>query len=295
MKKGEAEKLIYEAFEHMRTVIEAKRYILEKYHQEVGRRTFYHHIDKIKQGNDSEYSLKGILTPEGTKYQFMRKKDEQNADVNYLRWIIETYPKAFKEKDVVKLHIFHKDIFELCLKKTINDEQFIDFLLKQAKKPYESFGSEEITLDMWGCLVKISERLKKINDPVYKKLKKLDVFFKNVVLDDKLPYGVERLEAYQLLIEMNSPLIEDITFRLLAIIDPQKRVNFSPSSGFSVNEFELFRGELRRKVMDLTSNHPEKWRKKLIEILDYRKQHFKEDDVVRELILSLLEETRMML
>jgi len=295
MKKGEAQSLIYEAFRHERTAIEAKRYILETYHQEVSTRTIYHHINKIKQGNDSEYSLKKIPTHEGTKYRFIRKKDEQNADVNYLRWIIETYPKALEEKDVVKFHILHKDLFKLCLTKTINDEQFIDFLLKQAKKPCEYLGIEDITLDIWWWLVKIAERLKTIDDPLYKKLKKLDVFFRNVVLDETRPYGVERLEAYRYLIEMNSPIVEDVTFRLLATIDPQKRIDFSPSARFSVNEDKLFYMKIRQEVMKNTSNHPEKWRKKLIETLDYRKENFKEDDAVREIILELLEETRMIL
>jgi hypothetical protein len=293
-KKGTAQPLIYQALKQPRTPVEAKKYIREKYNVEVDLRTIYYHINRIKEGKDPDYILKTIPTIKGQKYCFIYKKEEQQADKQYLQWFLETYKIALEKKDNIKLNLLHKDLLHICQKKTINDGQFIDYFIKQAKKnPCDYLENLYLTINTWDYLVLIRGQLQKTNDPQYKKLKKLDIFFQNVTLNNTRSYGIERLEAYQKLLIIESPKATDVTFRLLETIDPHKRIVFAPSPSFSVTEIDLFLVKIHSQIIKYSNQNPEECRKKLFEAFDIRKKQFGEKDKGQEIILNMLEKTRI--
>jgi len=292
-KKGAVKNLIYGALQEPRTPVEVVRYVRETYDREVALRTIYYHITQVRGKKDPDYDLRFIPSSNGKKYCFVSKKKEQHVEQSYLQWFIEEYSIALQRKEMVKLHLLHKDLLDLCAGKIINDEQFIEFLWRQAKThPTVNLADQNITLDIWQCLTLISQKLYLSHDPQYQYVKKLDLFFRDITLDGTRLYGIERLDAFHHLVSLDSPWLINTMFILLKELNPATTIKFSPSAGFSITEVELFLGGPRSQMLKYASLHPEDCRKQLFAALDAREKQFGKNDEGRQLILDLLDETR---
>jgi len=295
-KKGSVQDFIYEAFDELRTVPEVKRYIREKYGKdfEPHERTIYHHIKKIDNGNDQNY----ILLKKGEKYQFISKKKENTADNNYLIWLMDRYCNAFKNQDQGELYWLRSEIYNTCFKK-IENETFIDFIIKLAEHDsYDTYESNDLdlgknTLTFWDCIPIIKNRVN--NSKLEKKLMKTDAFFKTMVLDYKgeyTKYGEERLIAFYKLNELQSPKVIDVALDLMLNINPKRKINFSPKNFRKINEYELFKHQIRLFISSYATWNPIKCRQYLFEVYRKRKKQFGTNDKLVKLLMKEIEHVR---
>ena len=292
-KKGTVRNFIYEAMQESRTPLEVVQYIKKTYNRDISLRSVYYHINQVQKKKDPCYDLRIIPHTNGKKYCFVSKNKVHEVEQSYLQWLIEKYSLALHGKDEIQFYHLHKDLIGICAWKIINDEAFINFLWKQAKThPCIYRADQHITLDIWHCLSLITLKHQLSKHPQNKHLQKIDLFFRDIVLDQKRFYALERLEAFHHLVILKSPWTIFTMFKLLEDLNPALKIKFSPSSNFTITELELFQGGMQSQMSQYASSHPEDCRKKLFSSLETRAKQFGKNEEGRELILNLIEETR---
>lgn len=295
-KKGSLRDYIFEAFREKRTVPEVIKYIREKYGiKEISNTTIYHHIRRIKNNEDTDYSL----IQEGNKYQFISNKEKYTADDSYLFWFMDRYLNAFERKNQGELYWLRNELHDLCLNKIIDNEQFVDFVITMAKgDSYELF--EKIGIDLgantfisWECINLLNNRMK--NNTLKKKLQVTQDFFKKIVLDYEgkyTTYGEERSKALFILQSFFTIKMVEVALDLLSNITPNKKLKFSPGKFRKISEFNLFKYQIELIISQFAINNPLKCRQYLFEIYKKRKKSHGNKDIILKEISKLLEHVR---
>jgi hypothetical protein len=149
------------------------------------------------------------------------------------------------------------------------------------------------TLNTWDCIAEILSALKrelqfkytKKVDETYKKYKIIEDFFLDVVLDFNRKYGVERFEAFNKLVIMESPKMISVADKLFLNVEPNRKIRFSPNQILKVNEYNLFKELLKTVILYFLINAPVQAREFLFKLYKDRKKKFGEKDkIVQDLI-----------
>jgi len=289
-KKGIVKPLIEEALNEMRSVPEVIRYIRKKYGIEPHERSVYHHIDKIRKDKEDPNFR---LVESGDKYQFISKINEKIADTQELKWFIEKYNDAFNNINQPELYLLRKELFEMCQYKELKDDFFIDFILENAKKDsYRYFDNlgidlDKMTLITWDCILLLFTKYKDKKN-IYKKINKIDIFFKNVIIDDEDNYyGVEKLEALSNIKKLYSFKAIEVAFYLLKNIDSKEKIIFSPN-GKKINKYQLFKEDIHWIILYYSIHALFKIRQLLFEVYSIRKNKFGNKDIISKDIYNLI-------
>lgn len=299
-KKDSVGPLIYEALQEKRTVPEVIRYVREKSGNEPHERTVYHHINKIREKEKEKEKPKQRLLKKGNRYQIISNEKKNTVDPEYSQWFIDRYTSALERRDQDELLALRAELSEFCMmnRYRIHDKNLLDFLIEHVKKDsYEFFESlglnmDKYTFTTWDCIASILLVMKqdiyfnydKKLDEIYKKYRRIDIFFKDIVLDCNRKYGIERLEAFRKLTVMSSPKMYNVTFNLLININPSKKVLFSPGKTIKSDQYNLFKYRIEFVITGLMKNSSIQSRQILFDTYRIRKQQYgRKDKIVKEI------------